>query len=1427
MREGDHKNFAAQIKRQKDVKDKIKKKLHFQPKSEFDDYYSNAYLYSKEKYISKYFEDIADHSNDKLDFFENFFASRGVNVYTLKDSYGRNIIHNCAFFGNIEALMRYTVGGAVKHRRTNEFKLEFLDSKDKYGYTPLQLSCIQGYPEKTNEYINPYSPTIINIENVIADMYIPKFLNGRFTIGESLFQTKESYDFYSFVPVSFRYLCVLLLINIKKKTTKTGNSGNLNFKGDVYGYTPLHWAIFHGDFLLSDYLFAEEPAQIFKRNHIHCVPFDMAFKNSDEGKQIIVGEILNRMILDQFVKLFSETSPSDLKSPESLFLALRELSQKNLKSKDFKQVADAKWMEIYEIIFKIVAVLSSKDKEQNNDQTNILDLDTSTIDHLVDYLRNLKKLEKKIENEELDELLEFEIEDLQLYENKPIAGKIPKYIYPVKQAFSMNNFDEIDDSLIDISQDEDIGYALQQKHLKFLKAAEYVDSDSLENDESTRKETIKYILMSEGYSDMLKIIYHKKERETLKLDIAKEYNALTMVVHNQIARLFSSKSRYFSPSKAIEDMDQNAIKELQRIDAILAIKRWEYNILAIRLYNQNSIDSEIDLRTGEIKSKPIKLNLKRRKPLNEQTDSIRMIRVDKLNINVDKDRECLENKEFRIRHHNLEAHKSDTIPYYVGKIVHWLVFLGYETTITFLMEEYHISPFSCCEVGYNGIHMLCQYQLPKSSRLRQFQSLQPVEYLKRLLNLNLKYQLPANKFCRNRMDNSSTSIDMKEVLSIRTEDSLNTAIHLACISRSYQCFEAIMDYCDQYQIDIEEVNIRGWRYDYKIPREDQDFIKRINKSKVNRLLRKQENYGGQKNDLKLQLNRLTSPQQREGDSRIASSIDSLIKRSDETPSKPQTSSRGGFLQHKLFVGKRLTESEKAALKVKELKDSWLEKKIMTTDSNMLYCLIASRDNFTDPNIEEKRKVQFSFINALKNSNQLESEVSTVESQLIRIKKHFDRYMSKYLKEELFSKDGNLQDRQLVLDHLGFNFKKLSTSQYKELKRDVVTVKGNMFTKVFCFWRKFFPKQCDLEEYDIFVIQIGRAILKKHAIENKLVMYDTVGDYLEQFDPERSYRYEKFRDITKQGILFNILQNEFDVKKFEKVGILFDHFPMHNYKQRENILKYWRRWFKISLLNPINPFKTDQKAYIPVIQIGFYHGLQNGFFFQFMINYTSWTILLAGFGALDYIISMIVWRSLGNQLIIISWIVISLWSNSFLVNWKRTESTLAYLFDTKDMDYQSKVLMDYKGWYTIAENSIHMVEVKPKISSFYKRIFFTDTLFLMLGVLCLIVTYWFYIFLRGTFIGTYSAIINAILNFIIAKFYMKFAAILVKWENHKFKESKKNSQRIKNIVFEIVSSNITLIALTFIKDVGDLSFEVVKIVLTNSALLLMEVRTLLN
>ena len=99
------------------------------------------------------------------------------------------------------------------------------------------------------------------------------------------------------------------------------------------------------------------------------------------------------------------------------------------------------------------------------------------------------------------------------------------------------------------------------------------------------------------------------------------------------------------------------------------------------------------------------------------------------------------------------------------------------------------------------------------------------------------------------------------------------------------------------------------------------------------------------------------------------------------------------------------------------------------------------------------------------------------------------------------------------------------------------------------------------------------------------------------------------------MILYLLEKEFDLMSYTEKGIVKEHFPCHHFNYRSNIAKFWNKYFWVTLLEPLSPVHLES-ALLPIKQIAFYHGIQNGFYFGYLITFTAFMLPLAiiGLGA---------------------------------------------------------------------------------------------------------------------------------------------------------------------------------------------------------------------
>lgn len=60
-------------------------------------------------------------------------------------------------------------------------------------------------------------------------------------------------------------------------------------------------------------------------------------------------------------------------------------------------------------------------------------------------------------------------------------------------------------------------------------------------------------------------------------------------------------------------------------------------------------------------------------------------------------------------------------------------------------------------------------------------------------------------------------------------------------------------------------------------------------------------------------------------------------------------------------------------------------------------------------------------------------------------------------------------------------------------------------------------------------------------------------------------------------------------KYKEMGFILDHFPIHDFKEREEIEKHLRHYLFANLIDPLVPGHKPELM-IPNIELGLYHGL---------------------------------------------------------------------------------------------------------------------------------------------------------------------------------------------------------------------------------------------
>ena len=248
---------------------------------------------------------------------------------------------------------------------------------------------------------------------------------------------------------------------------------------------------------------------------------------------------------------------------------------------------------------------------------------------------------------------------------------------------------------------------------------------------------------------------------------------------------------------------------------------------------------------------------------------------------------------------------------------------------------------------------------------------------------------------------------------------------------------------------------------------------------------------------------------------------------------------------------------------------------------------------------------------------------------------------------------------------------------------------------------------------IYKIKMDSNLQAALAEALEISIYNQRGRFHTKYLKSERRNYEPLRDIQQQRLLVYILSREFDLFKFSREGLVLDHFPLHHFKYCNYINIYWKRYFWITLFQPLLPcYKNKLKPLRPIGLIAYYHGIQNGFYIGFLVLYTCSLFPIAVLGLIAYIYGLII-GTFDDMFIVVMALAVGLWVTLFMELWKRREKLLAYNFDVLGVAKRRKIRPGYNGNYVVNKVTGE-VEKYNKFSVFMKRLL-VDFPLLLLGL----------------------------------------------------------------------------------------------------------------
>lgn len=319
-----------------------------------------------------------------------------------------------------------------------------------------------------------------------------------------------------------------------------------------------------------------------------------------------------------------------------------------------------------------------------------------------------------------------------------------------------------------------------------------------------------------------------------------------------------------------------------------------------------------------------------------------------------------------------------------------------------------------------------------------------------------------------------------------------------------------------------------------------------------------------------------------------------------------------------------------------------------------------------------------------------------------------------------------------------------------------------------------------ENQYIYLVRIDQVTMNFVAKRLGFKVFDARRKYYKEIDLSDTSDNEPFRDIQVQQMIVYLLEQEFDLQQYTEIGLVKQHFPCHHFEARQNISDLWKRYFTKTLLEPLSPVAVED-ALLPLKQIAFYHGVQNGFYFAYLVTFTSFMLPLSLAGIAAFIYNLLDQeRRLNVTLLPFTCIFTSLWMSVFFETWRRRQRILAHAFEsetTKEVPVASRT---YSGRYEVDSIDLAVTQTN-RFPTLYRRLIWEGPIFLIFGAGAVILTILIeriktnadddLALLRITqnhhrLLTTLISILQAVAMLTLNFLYETVCRITVEWENHK-------------------------------------------------------------
>lgn len=240
---------------------------------------------------------------------------------------------------------------------------------------------------------------------------------------------------------------------------------------------------------------------------------------------------------------------------------------------------------------------------------------------------------------------------------------------------------------------------------------------------------------------------------------------------------------------------------------------------------------------------------------------------------------------------------------------------------------------------------------------------------------------------------------------------------------------------------------------------------------------------------------------------------------------------------------------------------------------------------------------------------------------------------------------------------------------------------------------FYVKSMESKNEYYIAIMVGSDLLAFYANLLKIDLFNRKQGFFDTFNISRSQDYERPRDSHIQRIILHILSIEFNIEQYMSLGIIKEHYPLHNLYKRKIMESEWSV-VKIAWLSLMGVFYQGPQMIARINSAYYYFGQTLGYILAFSIVLTSFVyIFLVGY-ALFWGLFLYYKDNVQVQQIMIWLIVGVVWIVNLIIQivWRRKTSELNYCWDIRKIE---TVRLLTEGKHEIDEITGEIVDMRVK------------------------------------------------------------------------------------------------------------------------------------